>query len=126
MLQTKKAPVDRKTIVVTRGSTNVRELYEVPAGNSKSMDVIRVSYSYSTERVNGDTFQEREDVELSFAYPEGKTNKVIAFQANNRDYTNVYPSYQNQENVPVDVLEELVDTMPLEVRRLLPTLPRKK
>jgi len=65
-------------------------------------------------------------MELCFAYPKGRTNKQLGFRVNNRDYSNVLSNYLDQEAVPKDILEVLVNALPLEVRRVLPDFSKKK
>ena len=124
MLETKKAASDRTVLVQRRREEKVREQYIVAKGNSKALNDIHVSYRVLIESANGDVFREDETVELSFDYPEGRTSKLMEFRASRRDYAEALQVIQGQEDVPADVLAELVDTMPLEVRRLLPALPK--
>ena len=119
-------PVDRYVIVPVLSSTERKAEYVVPKGSSGAIQDIRVSYQYVGEEANGDIYRERETVDLSFAYPKGRTNKHFTFEVYSRDYNAVHKSQRDEEDVPVDVLEVLVDALPLEVRRLLPSLPRKK
>lgn len=119
-------PVDRHVLFPKRSSTERRANYVVPKGSSKAMHDIDVSYYHATDEANGDVYNERETVDLSFVYPKGMTNKCFRFEVHRRDYNAVHQSSRGEEDVPVDVLEVLVDALPLEVRRLLPSLPRKK
>jgi len=119
-------PFDRHVLFPKKSSTERRAQYIVPKGSSKAMHDIDVSYYHATDEANGDVYNERETVDLSFAYTKGRTNKCFTFEVYHRDYSDIHQRSRDEEDVPVDVLEVLVDALPLEVRRLLPSLPRKK
>ncbi|MDP3026630.1 MAG: hypothetical protein Q8N63_02900 [Nanoarchaeota archaeon] len=102
-------------------STNFKRHYVLNAGNSKAIGDIDVNYVDRQEGANGDVFMERETVSITFDYPIGKTRRYPEFSVDNRNYEEI----QGHDEVPGDILEVLADNLPLQVRRVLPNLPKK-
>lgn len=119
-------PIQRKPPVTPVDfSTESRKHYMLDAGSSKATGKIHVTYVVRQSGANGDIFDESENVSVSFDYPLGRAMRSAEFLVNNRNYQKVNPVLQGQTDIPKDILEVLADSLPLEVRRILPSLQKK-